>query len=51
MCMRARMREGSVHASEDAHMHVRDYTTYSRYYSKTGCDGMGICCKKKTVIR
>jgi len=22
----------------------------SLYYSKTGCDGMGICCKKKTMI-
>jgi len=21
-----------------------------RYYSKTGCDGMGMCCEKKTVI-
>ena len=22
----------------------------SRYYSKTGCDGMGMCCQKKTMI-
>jgi len=21
-----------------------------QYYSKTGCDGMGMCCKKKTMI-
>jgi len=24
--------------------------TSLRYYSKTGCDGMGICCEKKTMI-
>jgi len=24
--------------------------TYSWYYSKTGCDGMGLCCEKKTMI-
>jgi len=24
--------------------------TQSRYYSETGCDGMGMCCKKKTMI-
>jgi len=23
----------------------------SRYNSKTGCDDMGMCCKKKTMIR
>jgi len=22
----------------------------TRYYSKTGCDGMGMCCKKNTMI-
>jgi len=26
------------------------FTYTSQYYSKTGCDGMGICCEKKTVI-
>jgi len=24
--------------------------TYSCYYSKTGCDGMGLCCEKKKMI-
>jgi len=24
--------------------------TQSRYYSKTGCDGMNMYCKKKTMI-
>jgi len=23
---------------------------YSGYYSKTGCNGMGMCCEKKTLI-
>jgi len=28
----------------------KDYMTYSRYYSKTGCNGMGVCYEKKTMI-
>jgi len=24
--------------------------TQSRYYSRTGCDGMGMSCKKETMI-
>ena len=26
------------------------FQPYTWYYSKTGCDGMGMCCEKKTMI-
>jgi len=29
---------------------IDDIILILSYYSKTGCDGMGICCEKKTLI-
>jgi len=31
-------------------MTLVDITGQSQYYSGTGCDGMGMCCEKKTMI-